>query len=77
VAGYRKIAMPENVQNQQVQSFYVGINGFEGRFGQFVKHVKEKEVLNLILIFDNLKKNSKDHQRFHERIGKNPAVLSG
>jgi len=28
-----------------------GINDFEGRFCQFVKHVKEKEVLNLILVF--------------------------
>jgi hypothetical protein len=51
---------------------------FEGRFCQFVKHLKEKEALNLILVFDFFKKkDSKNHWWFRERIGKYPAVLSG
>jgi hypothetical protein len=33
---------------------------FEGRFCQFVMHVKEKEVLNLILVFDFFQKGFKE-----------------
>jgi hypothetical protein len=40
----------------------VGVNDFEGGFCQFVKHVKEKEVLNLILVFDK-------KIRFREPLG--------